>query len=82
MFVAIAVLILRKREAARKRHFTVPMVWLVAPLTILGCVFLFFNLPYQAMLFLPVLGRDRPAGLFRVQPTQQPSGQRYRRGRR
>jgi APA family basic amino acid/polyamine antiporter len=56
MFVAIAVLILRKREAARKRHFTVPMVWLVAPLTILGCVFLFFNLPYQAMLFLPVWG--------------------------
>ena len=56
MFVAIAVLILRKREAGRKRHFTVPLVWIVAPLTIVGCLFLFFNLPAQAMLFLPIWG--------------------------
>jgi len=56
MFVAIAVLILRKREAGRKRHFTVPLVWIVAPLTIVGCIFLFFNLPAQAMLFLPIWG--------------------------
>ena len=33
-----------------------PFVWFVAPLTIVGCVFLFFNLPTQAMLFLPIWG--------------------------
>jgi APA family basic amino acid/polyamine antiporter len=28
-------------------------VWVIAPLTILGCIFLFLNLPSAAMLFLP-----------------------------
>jgi APA family basic amino acid/polyamine antiporter len=55
-FVAIALLVLRKKDAARKRHFRVPAAWLIAPLTIAGCVFLFFNLPQQAMLFLPEWG--------------------------
>ncbi|MFT4026122.1 MAG: amino acid permease [Novosphingobium sp.] len=56
MFVAIALLVLRKRDPTRKRHFTVPAAWLIAPLTIVGCIFLFFNLPMQAMLFLPIWG--------------------------
>lgn len=56
MFVAIALLVLRKRDPARKRHFRVPGAWVIAPLTIVGCVFLFFNLPTQAMLFLPIWG--------------------------
>jgi len=55
-FVAIALLVLRKKDAGRHRHFRVPAVWLVAPLTIAGCVFLFANLPMQAMLFLPIWG--------------------------
>ncbi len=56
MFVAIAVLVLRKRDATRHRHFRVPAVWFVAPATIIGCVFLFVNLPSSAMLFLPGWG--------------------------
>ena len=56
MMVAIAVMLLRKREPNRPRSFRVPLVWVIAPLTILGCVFLFFNLPTQAMLFLPMWG--------------------------
>jgi APA family basic amino acid/polyamine antiporter len=56
LMVAVAVLVLRKRDPGRKRHFRVPMVWLVAPLTIIGCVLLFFNLPVAAMLFLPAWG--------------------------
>ena len=56
MMVAIALLILRKREPGRKRHFRVPAAWVIAPLTIIGCLFLFFNLPTQAMLFLPEWG--------------------------
>ena len=38
----------------RQRHFRVPAVWIIGPLTIAGCVFLFLNLPSAAMLFLPV----------------------------
>ncbi len=56
MMVAVALLVLRSRDPGRKRHFRVPAAWLVAPATIIGCVFLFFNLPYQAMLFLPGWG--------------------------
>jgi len=55
-FVAVALLVLRKKDAGRARHFRVPAAWLIAPLTIAGCVFLFFNLPMQAMLFLPIWG--------------------------
>ncbi|MFW2350702.1 amino acid permease [Qipengyuania sp.] len=54
--VAIAVMVLRVKDPARKRHFRVPLVWLVAPATIIGCVLLFFNLPTAAMLFLPGWG--------------------------
>ncbi|MBX7502568.1 amino acid permease [Qipengyuania sp. YG27] len=54
--VAIAVMVLRVKDPARRRHFRVPLVWLVAPATIIGCVLLFFNLPTAAMLFLPGWG--------------------------
>ena len=54
--VAIAVLVLRRRDPDRQRHFRVPAVWLIAPLTMIGCLLLFFNLPLAAMLFLPVWG--------------------------
>jgi APA family basic amino acid/polyamine antiporter len=56
LMVAVAVLVLRRRDPARKRGFRVPAVWLVAPLTIVGCVLLFANLPTAAMLFLPIWG--------------------------
>ena len=51
--VAVAVLMLRRTDPGRARSFRVPAVWLIAPLTIIGCVFLFLNLPSAAMLFLP-----------------------------
>jgi APA family basic amino acid/polyamine antiporter len=53
MMVAIAVMLLRKTDPNRARAFKVPALWLIGSLTILGCVFLFLNLPYSAMLFLP-----------------------------
>lgn len=53
LMVAVAVLMLRKTDPGRARSFRVPAVWIIAPLTILGCVFLFLNLPSAAMLFLP-----------------------------
>lgn len=56
MMVAIALMVLRRRDPLRKRTFRVPAAWIVAPLTIVGCLFLFFNLPIDAMLFLPGWG--------------------------
>ncbi len=53
LMVAIAVLVLRRNDPGRARSFRVPAVWLIAPLTIFGCLFLFLNLPTAAMLFLP-----------------------------
>ena len=52
--VAVAVLVLRRSDPNRPRHFRVPMVWLIAPAAIVGCVFLFLNLPAPAMLMLPI----------------------------
>jgi APA family basic amino acid/polyamine antiporter len=54
LMVAIAVWQLRKRDPNRRRAFRVPAISIVAPLTILGCLFLFFNLPTEAMLVLPI----------------------------
>jgi APA family basic amino acid/polyamine antiporter len=56
MMVAIAVMILRRTEANRQRSFRTPALWIVGPLTIAGCIFLFFNLPLDAMLVLPLWG--------------------------
>jgi len=56
MMVAIAVMILRKTAAHHPRSFRTPALGLLGPLTIAGTVFLFFNLPIDAMLVLPVWG--------------------------
>jgi len=54
MMVAIAVLLLRKQQPDRHRPFRAPLLWLIAPLTVIGCLFLFFNLPTEAMAVLPI----------------------------
>ena len=53
LMVAVAVMVLRRTDAGRARSFRVPAVWIIAPLTMAGCLFLFLNLPMAAMLFLP-----------------------------
>ena len=53
MMVAVAVMLLRKRDPDRKRAFRVPALMIIGPLTILGTLFLFFNLPVAAMIVLP-----------------------------
>ena len=52
--VAIAVMMLRKSDPARTRPFRVPALMIVGPLTIAGCLFLFLNLPFEAMMVLPL----------------------------
>lgn len=54
LMVAVAVMLLRKSDPDRKRDFRTPMLWLVGPATIFGCAFLFVNLPFEAMMVLPV----------------------------
>ena len=44
MMVAIGVLVLRKTQPDRHRPFRTPLVWLVCPLAIAGCILLFLNL--------------------------------------
>lgn len=54
--VSIAVLILRTKEPNRHRPFRTPLVWIIAPLSALGCAFLFWNLPHDAKMVLPIWG--------------------------
>ncbi|GGC00058.1 amino acid transporter [Novosphingobium endophyticum] len=54
--VAIAVLILRRTQPDRHRPFRTPLVWLVAPLAILGTLGLYLNLPFDAKMVLPIWG--------------------------
>ena len=54
--VAIAVMALRRSDPDRARPFRTPAIWVVGPLTLAGCVFLFWNLPFDAQMVLPVWG--------------------------
>ena len=52
--VGLAVMLLRKKDPGRNRPFKVPALGIIGPLTLLGTLFLFFNLPTAAMLVLPI----------------------------
>jgi APA family basic amino acid/polyamine antiporter len=52
--VSLAVLVMRTTHPERHRPFRAPMLWLFSPLAILGCLILFFFLPWQAKLLFPV----------------------------
>ena len=56
MMVAIAVLVMRRTDPGRHRPFRTPMIWLVAPLAIVGTIALYLLLPIDAMLVLPGWG--------------------------
>jgi basic amino acid/polyamine antiporter, APA family len=48
--VSIAVMALRKSDPDRKRPFRTPLVMLVAPVSILGCGYLFFSLDVKSQI--------------------------------
>ena len=54
--VAIAVMVLRVKDPNRPRPFKTPAVWIIAPLAMVGCAGLYFNLPLEAMAVLPIWG--------------------------
>jgi len=47
--VAAAVMVLRRTDPGRHRPFRTPAVTLVAPLAILGCIYLFFSLSWYTL---------------------------------
>ena len=49
--VGLCLLVLRKREAGRERKFRAPLAWIVGPVAILGCIYLFFSLPTRTQLW-------------------------------
>jgi APA family basic amino acid/polyamine antiporter len=49
--VAVCLLVLRKREPDRARGFRTPLAWVIGPLAILGCAYLFWSLPRQTQLY-------------------------------
>jgi basic amino acid/polyamine antiporter, APA family len=54
--VAVAVMVLRKKDPDRKRPFRTPAVYIVAPMAIIGCIILYAKLPPIAILVLPGWG--------------------------
>ncbi len=52
-FIAVGacLLVLRKRDPDRPRSFRTPVAWLVGPLAILGCLYLFWSLPQKTQLW-------------------------------
>lgn len=54
LMVAIGVMLLRRSEPTRIRHFRTPALWLVGPLAAIGCIVLFLFLPVQAKLVFPI----------------------------
>jgi APA family basic amino acid/polyamine antiporter len=43
--VAVAVVVLRWTQPDRRRPFRTPIVWLVGPAAVIGCLYLFVSLP-------------------------------------
>ena len=80
--VALAVMLLRKRDPGRKRAFRVPALWLIGPLTMAGCLGLYLLLPIAAILVLPIWGAIGLVDLLSLFLRHAPSRPRRGRGAR
>jgi APA family basic amino acid/polyamine antiporter len=49
--VAVCMLVMRRRAPDAQRKFRAPAAWIVGPIAILGCIYLFFSLPQQTQLY-------------------------------
>jgi len=49
--VSVCMLVLRKRDPNRPRVFRTPMAWVVGPLAIFGCLYLFWSLPHRTQIW-------------------------------
>jgi APA family basic amino acid/polyamine antiporter len=54
LVVSLAVMMLRRSDPGRHRPFRTPIVWVIAPMSVIGCMVLFWYLPTDAKLVFPV----------------------------
>jgi APA family basic amino acid/polyamine antiporter len=54
--VAVSVMVLRVINPDRHRPFRMPLIWIIAPLSLIGCLVLYLSLPLTAILVLPGWG--------------------------
>ena len=52
--VSIAVFMLRRSDPTRKRPFRTPLIWVTAPVAVLGCLYLFFSLDEKSKLLFVI----------------------------
>ncbi len=70
--VSLGVMILRRRDPSRPRPFRTPAIFVVAPLSIAGCLLLFVNLNVESKLLFVVVDGARPRGLLPLRLSPQP----------
>ncbi len=56
LMVAVSVMVLRRTDPGRHRPFVTPGIWIIGPLTIIGCIALYLSLSLSAKLVLPGWG--------------------------
>jgi APA family basic amino acid/polyamine antiporter len=54
--VSVAVLVLRRTDPGRRRPFRTPFIWIVAPVSVVGCIYLYSSLDWASILVLPGWG--------------------------
>jgi APA family basic amino acid/polyamine antiporter len=54
LVVSLAVMMLRRSDPSRHRPFRTPLVWIIAPMSVIGCMVLFWYLPRDAKLVFPI----------------------------
>ncbi len=52
--VSVAMLVLRRRDPGAVRTFRTPLAWIVGPVAVLGCLYLFYSLPAQTQLYFVI----------------------------
>jgi APA family basic amino acid/polyamine antiporter len=52
--VSIAVLVIRRSDPSRHRPFRTPVIWLTAPLSIAGCLYLFYKLDVKSQILFAI----------------------------
>lgn len=52
--VSIAVLVIRRSDPSRHRPFRTPLIWLTAPLSIAGCLYLFYKLDVKSQMLFAI----------------------------
>jgi APA family basic amino acid/polyamine antiporter len=62
--VAVCMLVLRRRAPDQPRIYRTPLAWIVGPLAILGCLYLFWSLPVKTKLFFGAWNVLGMAGYF------------------